>query len=303
MMWGCRVTARSRLYLARNQSVTVVARKRPWLPGSRIVRRRWYATLVERVSAAPAPQSAWSLVDAATTLLPPLLVFLLTAFVTASVPLAFGAGCGVFFLMAYLGPARHWVVADRLLRGRSANARVLSQSAGREIFDRALASADRISESWPELGALVRVTDAEAMLTEALWELAGVLVKAEKLHTVLVELSRPDFTQRSFSDETAMEVEDHRRATQRALVALNEEITRRVAGIERAEAAGDSFVREKSMRRAIHAAEESLRGVREEDAMAAGVPRPDAGTELAEHTQSVLEAYQELTARFRIGGS
>jgi hypothetical protein len=291
--------ARSRLYVARNASVTVVARRRPWLAGSRTVRRRFYGTLVEK--APPVQGARWSAREAAIVLAPPIAVLLLTTAASGSALGGFLLGGAVFFLLAYLGPMQRERQSRRIGTRPSPDRRVLSQSTGREVFDRALQSADRVSETWPSLAELVRVADAEAMLSEALWELAGVLAKAEEVHTVLVELSRPEFAQRSRSDETAREVEEHRRATRAALVALNEEIARRVGGIERAEAAGWSFIREKEMRRAIHAAEESLRSVRPEDTgVVAGAARADAGAELAEHTQSVVEAYRELTARFRI---
>jgi len=288
--------ARSRLYVARDASATVVARRRPWTAGSRTVRRRFYPTLVEK--AVPEERPQWSVREAVTVLLPPIAVLLFTTAASGSALGGVLAGCVVFLLLAYLGPMRRERHAQRIVG--SPDQRVLSQSTGREVFDLALRSADRVSETWPALAELIRVADAEAMLSEALWELTGVLVKAEEVHTVLVELSRPEFAQRSHSDETAREVEEHRRATRAALVTLNEEIARRVAGIERAEAAGWSFIREKEMRRAIRAAEESLRGVRAEDsAVVAGTARVDAGAELAEHTQSVVEAYRELTARFR----
>jgi hypothetical protein len=239
--------------------------------------------------------------DAAATLVPPFAVLLVTTAQFGSVLFGFVAGCAVFFLLAYLGPMHRERQIRRAVQQPSAGCRVLSQNTGREVFDRALESADRVSETWPALAELVRVDDAEAMLNEALWELIGVLVKAEEVHTVLVELSRPEFAQRSHTDQTAREVEEHRRATRAVLVTLNEEIARRVAAIERAEAAGWSFIREKEMRRAIHAAEESLRSVRDEDVTASGaLPQPDAGRELAEHTQSVVDAYRELTAHFRI---
>jgi hypothetical protein len=290
--------ARSRLYVARDASVTVVARRRPWTAGSRTVRRRFYPTVVEKAAPGEGPQ--WSVREAAAVLVPPLAVLLLATAASGSALGGLLAACLVFLLLAYLGPMRRERQSRRLVGRPSPDQRVLSQSTGREVFDLALRSADRVSETWPSLAELIRVADAEAMLSEALWELAGVLVKAEEVHTILVELSRPEFAQRSQSDETAREVEEHRRATRAALVMLNEEIARRVAGIERAEAAGWSFIREKEMRRAILAAEESLRGVRTEDSgVLAGVTRADAGAELAEHTQSVVEAYRELTARFR----
>jgi hypothetical protein len=292
----------SRLYVARNASATIVARSRPWMIGGRTVHRRHYATLVER--AASGPNHRWSPVEAGTVLVPPLIVFLAITALAGTVALGFAASCIAFFALAYAGPMQGQRRTRRLIgRPTPADVRTLSQSTGREVFDSALQSADRVSETWPALAELIRVADAEAMLNEALWELAGVLVKAEQVHTVLVELSRPEFAQRSRTDDTAREVEEHRRATREALVTLNEEIARRVGGIQRAEAAGWTFIREKEMRRAIRAAEESLRNVRDEDAAAATVTevaRPDAGAELAEHTQSVVEAYRELTTRFRI---
>jgi hypothetical protein len=285
--------------VARDAKATVIARRRPWLPGARTVHRRHYATLIEKMP--PGQRPRWSGLEAAAVLVPPLAVLLVTTAAFGSVGLGFAAGCAVFFLLAYLGPMHREQLADAVLRPSAQNRRVLSQSTGREVFDRALQSADRVSETWPALAELVQITDAEAMLNEALWELAGVLVKAEEVHTVLVELSRPEFAQRSVSDETAREVEEHRRATRAALVTLNEEVARRVAGIERASVAGWGFIREKEMRQAIRAAEESLRAVRDDDVtVSGGVARLDAGHELAEHTQSVVDAYRELTSRFRV---
>jgi hypothetical protein len=290
--------ARSRLYVARNASATVVARSRPWMIGGRTVHRRWYATLVERTT--PAQEQHWSVFEAGTVLVPPLVVLLAVTALADSVGLGFLAGCIVFFVLAYLGPMQGQRRFHRLIgHPAAADVRTLSQSTGREVFDRALHSADRVSETWPALTGLVQVTDAEEMLNEALWELAGVLVKAEQVHTVLLELSRPEFAQRSRTDETAREVEEQRRATRAALVTLNEEVARRVGGIQRAEVAGWTFIREKEMRQAIHAAEESLRSLRDEEPAAAGAPRPDAGAELAEHTQSVVAAYRELTSQYR----
>jgi len=121
-------------------------------------------------------------------LVPPLVVLLVTT-AALGLLLGFGAGCAVFFLLAYLGPTYREHQSRLVARTTSVERRVLAQSTGREVFDRALLSADRVSETWPSLAELVRVTDAEAMLNEALWELAGVLVKAEEVHTVLVELS------------------------------------------------------------------------------------------------------------------
>jgi hypothetical protein len=313
----------SRLYVARTPTVTVIARRRPWLPGARTVRRRFYPSLIEK-AALPTGRDA---IGVLAVFLPPLVVFIVAILLTGSLLVGTLTGSAAFFAMAYLAPAkrirrRHYLICRP-------DARQLTQSTGREVFGRALDSADRICESWPELGTLVGVANAEAMLTEALWELAGVLVKAEQVHIALVELSRPEFMQQSQGDLTAHEVDDHRRSTQMALVALNAEIGRRVAALERTEAAGRAFIREKAMRRAIHAAEESLRVARDDSAGLPGGPvvpgapglsgafgvfgvaaipglsglgRQDAGAELAEQSHAVLDAYRELNARYRVGG-
>ena len=289
--------ARPRLYVARSGSVTIVARRRPWAPGTRIVRRRRFGALVERSPVVAT--STWSAVDAAVVFLPPLFVFGLVAAFFGGPFAGFGAACAVFFLMAYVHPAFRRGLDDRTVTNEAAGRRVLTQSTGREVFGKALESADRISETWPSLESLVPTAEAEAMLAEALWDLSGVLVRAERLHKVLVELSRPEFAQRSAWDDTAREVEQQRRATRAALVELNEEVARRVSGIRRAEDAGCAFIREKEMRRAIQAAEESLRHIRDEAHPAlASRSTADAAADLAEHTQSVLDAYRELN-RFR----
>ncbi len=289
--------ARPRLYVAQSGSVTVVARRRPWAPARRVVRRKRFAALVEQAPVAT-PAGSWSAADAAIVFLPPLLLFGMVAVFVGPIT-GFGAACAAFFLVAYLSPAFRNRADDRMKTSDSAERRVLTQNTGREIFAKALDSAHRISETWPSLESLLPAGDAEMMLAGALWDLAGVLVKAERLHKVLVELSRPEFAQRSARDDTAREVEQQRRVARAALVELNEEIARRVTSIRRAEEAGEAFIREKEMRRVIHEAEESLRRIRDEGAPVLSPPAaPDTGAELAEHTESVLEAYRDLN-RFR----
>jgi hypothetical protein len=226
----------------------------------------------------------------ALVIVPPLVVFLLTLG-AAGPPAALIAGTLAFFAMVALVAVR-----SRRRRRRASRSLTVTEPMARHVLDRVLRAADRIGEAWPALDRLIAVADAEAQLTEALWELAGVLVKGQQLRAVLAELSRPEFAQTSESDSTARQVSQQRRATRTALAAVDGEIVRRLAGIERAEAAGQAFLREEEMRQAIRAAEDSLRAVHDDAATAPGPARPDAGTELAEHTQSVLDAYRELTA-------
>jgi hypothetical protein len=290
---GGAVFPRPRLFVAQSGEVTVVARRRPWAPGSRVVRRRRFRALVERAPDTT-PPGFWSPADVALVFLPPLVIFGLAGYL-ANVLTGFGAAVAAFVVLMFLSPAGRRGRDQRVETSESAQRLVLTQNTGREIFGKALESADQISETWPSLESLVPAADAEVMLTDALWDLAGVLLKAERLHKILVELSRPEFAQRSPTDDTAREVEAHRKATRAALVELNEEVARRVTSIRRAQEAGLSFIREKEMRRAIHQAEESLRHLRDESGLAYALPpAPDAAADLAEHTRSVLDAYREL---------
>jgi hypothetical protein len=95
-----------------------------------------------------------------------------------------------------------------------------------------------------------------------------------------------------WSHETAaLQLEAQRTATKMVLSEIEIELARREANLRRAEDAGRTFVREQRTRRAIRTAEESLRAL-PTDQVGAGDPRGD----LAEHTQAVLIAYQELVA-------
>jgi hypothetical protein len=285
----------SRLYVARDEKVTVVTRSRMRMAGGQLVSRPWRA-LVETTTRTLDPQPRRSAADAAMVVLPPVAAAVVT---TAFAPIeaGFAAGGVVFFAMAYLAPALRRRRAAKGPRTTGADIRLLSAPKERAAFARAVDTADRISETWPSLGSLVNVPEAEAMLADALWEIAGVLTRRQDLNTVLAELSRPDFAGAPPGDETARELRAHLTATKAALSDLEIELARREASLRRAEEAGRAFIREQEMRRAIRAAEESLRAVQRPELQPA--TPPDAGAELAEQTQSVLAAYRELTADLR----
>jgi hypothetical protein len=182
--------------------------------------------------------------------------------------------------------------SDRIPRSGRGELHVLSAAPERAAFQQAVGVADRIAETWPALGALVDPADAEPLLAEALWEIAGVLARRQELTAVLAELSRPDFAAVSAADRTARELRAQAQATRAALTQVEADLARREASLRRAEEAGRHFIREQEMRQAIRAAEDSLRDT------LAGLPTtaPDHAADLAEQTQSVLTAYRELTA-------
>ena len=265
---------RSRLHVARDADVTIVSRTRLRLPGGRPVRRSWTA-LTETTTAAMQPGEHRSLPGAALVIVPPVALGALIGFL-GSVESGVLAAGGVFFGMSYLTP-----VLRRRAAGRAkvdpATAVVLTDAAERVAFADAVATADRITATWPRLGALIDAADGEGLLAEALWEIAAVQARRQELTGVLDRLSRPDFAARSPDDETAHRVDAHVRATKAALTALEVDLARRVASLRRAEEAGRAFIREQEMRSAIRAAQETLRSTRGPEPTAPGPGPTTAG--------------------------
>ncbi len=79
----------------------------------------------------------------------------------------------------------------------------------RATFDGALDLADRISDTWPELGGLVDPGDADVLLGGALWDLSGVLVRRQQLRRVLSDLDRSGYDDLPAGDATR-ELRQHR---------------------------------------------------------------------------------------------
>ncbi|GIE93538.1 hypothetical protein [Paractinoplanes rishiriensis] len=283
--------AGSRLYVARDDKVTAVSRGRLRMSGATVVRRDWNA-LVELTAPVLDPKPRHSLSDTALVVLPPVLAGSLTA-AFAPVEAAIAVGGAVFFAASYLSPVLRRRFDRAGPRTRRADVFLLTGESERQSFQQAVAVADRVSETWPALGALIDANEAEDMLAEALWEIAGALSRRQELTGVLTELSRPDFAAVPAADQTARELTAQLHATRAALSQVGADLARREASLRRTELAGRNFIREQDMRRAIRAAEDSLRAAPPPGLSAEPV---DAAAELAEHTQSVLAAYRELTA-------
>jgi hypothetical protein len=160
----------------------------------------------------------------------------------------------------------------------------LTAAAERTAFDRAVTVADRVAKTWPALDGLIDVPEAENLLAEALWEIAGGLARRQELKAVLAQLTRPDFAAAPPADATAAKLQTQIRATKEALSAVEIDLAGRLASLGRAEEAGRTLIREREMHEAIRAAERSL-----------ATTSPDPAADLAEHTHLVLTAYRELT--------
>ncbi|WP_433368765.1 hypothetical protein ACQPZX_42195 [Actinoplanes sp. CA-142083] len=171
--------------------------------------------------------------------------------------------------------------------------RTLTAAAERTAFDRAVSTADRISQTWPALNGLIDIPEAESLLAAALWEISGLLARRQELTTVLAGLTRPDFATLSPPDPIADKLQSQIRATKEALSAVEIDLAAREASLRRAEEAGRTFIREHELREAIRAAERSL-GTQPNPPLPT-VSTPDAAADLADHTSLVLAAYRELT--------
>ena len=291
-----------RLYVARDDSVLVVSRQRLRTVGGRTSARRWPGA-VETSSAAPDPEPPRSLVGAAVVAVPPVLIFgLLLLVAGVDVAIAAMVALTVFFASAYLTPvvrraARRRTVeaagADtpRAVTGSSDNARLLFDTEERTAFDQALDLADRISDTWPELGGLVDPADADIMLGSALWDLSGVLVRRQQVRRVLADLDRSRSDAPPGTD-AARELEQHRAGATQLLAGLDADVARRVGHLAAAERAGRDVIREREARRAVDDAARSLRGLTPDPLLPQTAE--DAGGELAERTETVLAAYREL---------
>ena len=298
--------ARARLYVVRNDSAVAISRQRLRTTGGRVVARRW-GGLAETESARLDASPRFSASGAATVILPPLVVGLVSMLLSQEISIALLAAAVTFLLMAYLGPLvtrrrAAGAVAARPEGAGSGSVHVLFDHPEQATFARAVETADRIAATWPHLGALIDSADADAMLADALWELAGVLARRQELRRLLADLDRPDFDTVPDADDTVRELRGHRDAARAALRTIDEEIARRETSLANAEQAGRGFIREQEMREAIRAAQESLHGTLAAPSDVTSVAqRADAGAELAEQTRTVLSAYRELSTDFGPG--
>jgi hypothetical protein len=278
-----------RIYVMRRDGVIVLSRRRPGLLRVRPVPRPWdaLAEIPPRTGRLPG--------ETALVFAPPVaLGALAAAFAPAGVGVAVGGAA--LIASTYLTPVLRGRAADRRLR-RPENILLRGERA-QSAFDRAVAVADRISETWPALGQLVDADEASAMLAEALWQIAAVLARREELDSALAADPME-------VGEASVEVRAQVSAAKAARARVEAEFVRREAGLRRAEDAGRDFIREQQMRQAIRAADQTLRsvpptGLPSPDlsataALIAGTAGLDAGADLADHTGAVLAAYRELT--------
>ncbi|MCY1145166.1 hypothetical protein OWR29_44805 [Actinoplanes sp. Pm04-4] len=282
----------SRVYVARDAAATVISRERLPMARARLVDRSWTALVEVTVPDVREPDEERKYGGASWIVVPPLAAGAIAASLGAA-EIGIAVAAVAFFGVAYVEPVirRRWQA--RRSRPAPVSANILTAAAERVAFDEAVRLADAVSATWPRLGSLIDTAEAEPMLAEAVWEISSVLTRRQKLSRVLAELSRPDFAAQSPSDETALELHNQRQATEQALTTLEADLSQRMSNLRRAEQAGQAFIREDEMRRAISQAKETLGSP---DPTPSALTPADPAADLANQTRSVLDAYRELTA-------
>jgi hypothetical protein len=151
---------------------------------------------------------------------------------------------------------------------------------------------DIIVSSWPQLRRHVEVgADAEAVVNRALWDLAGTIRERARIRDAQHEL-RMAYKELRSDDPVAVALSARMRALGVARERVDAEVNRRIAHLTGLAASGVRFLDEQAAiahaRDAARTADELLG---ETGLIDAG---DDAGRDLAERTDAILNAYREL---------
>ena len=282
-----------RLYVARDDTTTIVSRRRIRVAGPGLAVSRWGGveeSVSERQSILPAP----SLLRAATVVLPPGAVTAALWLAGTGPDITFLAGAATFFAGAYLIPL---VGKRRRAAPRSEGFGALFDAPEREQFDQALEVARRVTETWPALSGLIDQRDAQWALNEALWELAVILGRRQDARRIVESLEGHRTDELSPTSELGESLAGQLAKAVAALGRLDADIAARRASIASAEETGRRFVREQELIRKLREASRSL------DAQPADAAGVDAASELADRTAAVIEAYRELSEDYRHGST
>jgi hypothetical protein len=175
------------------------------------------------------------------------------------------------------------IVAPQLTSDREQH-HVLVEDQDRKAFSDAIDLCQRTAETWPALEGLIDVPLAERQLAQALFDIAGVLERRQVVRDLQVELAE---------HADASELAPRRAKAATALAALDNELTRRLATLNAVAVAGEDLIRDERIGALGREADEVLARLSD-----AGAPAlSDAGSELAERTEAVLQAYRELIDR------
>lgn len=181
--------------------------------------------------------------------------------------------------------------AQRAVFALPEEARVLRTREERAAFDRAVATARRVRHTWPGLPGMIDPGSADRALTQALDDLATVLVRRQEIRRLRAGLDgvrQEDVPDRSRAVRALAEQRDR---AERLWLETGEQANRILRAIDDAALAGESFLQEQRIGATARQAELALAR------LGAGAPPADAAPDLADRTAAVLSAYRELTDR------
>jgi hypothetical protein len=280
------------LYVARDDSTTIISRRRITVTGVGTRTSRW-GGLEETVSVRQSLLPAVTPGRAAAVVVPPGLTAGALWLAGVGTELVVGAGAAVFLAGAYLTPwlARLRPAAKRDGQQGDQPFRTLFDRPEQQLFEQTLDVARRITETWPELSGLVDHRDAVWALNQALWDMADLLSAHQEVRRIAEALEAQGTGDTPIADAVSHNLAGQLTTARERLRRIDDEMTSRMTALEAAESAGRRFVREI---RLIQTLRETAQSLSTEPAE----PMTDTGAELAERTTAVIDAYRELSPDF-----
>ena len=174
-------------------------------------------------------------------------------------------------------------IRRRLRRGCDV---ILTRPAERREMLRAVAHARKIRLAW-----LVDPADVGPSVARALWQLARLLEKSQRVQGIREDLARQDISGLPAESPAAAGVLAQRAEADRILAELGAEVSRHLAALRRAGAAVEALAREDEVGTAARRAAQQMRDV---SALSDDI---DA-QRLATHADAVTGAFQSLSERY-----
>ena len=283
------------LHVGIDHEKTVVAPYRLRMRTGRARRTRW-GSLTEVRPATPSGRSGEERFRFACQL--GLALVILSAVLTAVAIPWWSAVAGSAALLGYV----IWEQARSAAAGVIAlppgdDAHILYAHEERAAFERSFASAKRVQRTWPAMRHLIDVADAERMLSRALWDLSGVLNRRQQIRRLRDELAAVDYRDMPAYSPAVDALLEQRTRVEILWRETGAEANRHIVGINAACTAGENLIREQQIGRTARDAEKAIAHI----TATAAPGLPANGTELAERTAAVIDAYRDLAARYSDG--
>jgi hypothetical protein len=173
---------------------------------------------------------------------------------------------------------------------RDPAARVLRTAEEREAYARAVTVSRRVRRTWPLLGGMVDPVIADRSLTNALDDLATLLVRRQEIRRLRAGLDGVPRAAVPADSPAVLALEAQREQAEQLWLSTAEQANHILRSIDAAALAGETFLHERQIGETARRAERSLAR------LTAGAPPAGSAPDLADRTAAVLDAYRELAA-------